>query len=83
MFASLKKQNYFLFELFLFVKLFAMYVSNIAINLLIQDKVCIGFGQNATFCQNIHNVSGADKIIADEVMGETARFTAYKYDGTI
>ncbi len=79
MFATLKKQNYFLFEFFLFAKLSAMYVSNIAINMLIQDKLCVvSYGQNATFCQNIHNASGADKIIADEIMGETARFSAYK-----
>lgn len=80
MFAALKKQNYFLFEFFLFAKLSAMFLSNIAISFLIQDKICtVNHGQSATFCQNLHNVSAsADKVIADEIMGETARFSAYK-----
>lgn len=79
MFAFLKKQNYFLFEFFLFAKLSAMFVSNIAISFIAQDKICtVNYGQNATFCQNIHNLSGAEKVIADEIMAETSRFSAYK-----
>lgn len=75
-----RKQNFFFFELFLFAKLAAMYLSNIAINLLIQDKICgITHGQSMHFCQNIHEANTTvDKALADEILGDSTRFVAYK-----
>ena len=81
MFAMLRQQNYFLFEFFLFAKLAGMYVSNIAISMLIQDKICVvNYGQNGHFCQNIHEANGTmEKAVGDEVLGDASRFVAYKW----
>lgn len=77
----LKQQNYFLFEFFLFAKLAAQYVSNIAISMLIQDKICmVNYGQDMHFCQHIQEMNSTEAIqkMRDDILGETTQFVGYK-----
>ncbi|KAI2806544.1 hypothetical protein BLOT_008501 [Blomia tropicalis] len=77
----LRSNNYFLFELFLFLRLTALFVSAIAISMLIQDKTClVTYGQNVNFCLNIQNqvLNATEDSIRDKILAETTRFNNYK-----
>lgn len=78
----LNEQNYFLFEFFLFFKLSAMFMSNIAINMLFQDKVClVDYGQDVYFCQNIQDMNATETMehTRDQILGVTTRLVGYKW----
>ena len=81
MLTKLKESNYFLLEIFLYLRLTAALVSAIAISLLIQDKIClVSFGETATFCQNIQTVMNTteQRSIKDAILTTTAHYGNYK-----
>ena len=76
-----KHVNFYLFEAFLMFRFVSQSISMIAINLLIQDKIClIQYDQNATYCQNIQLESDTDeeKWIQNQILSEATTFNLYK-----
>lgn len=76
-FAKLSQNNYFLFEVFVVFRLFALMLPTIAKSLLVQDKICLfTYNQTISFCQNIHLPmnSTEDETVKDRILAETAQF---------
>lgn len=79
--ASLRASNYYLFELFLFLRLSSVFASAIAYSMLLQDKLCyISYNQTAAFCQNIQaDISNtSNEMVKNDILAETTRFSNYK-----
>lgn len=79
MWAKLKGQNYFMFELFIFVRVTGMYMSQIAQSMIIQDKICLlNYNQSDFFCENIHEIQVASKeSVKDHILADSAQFANY------
>ena len=78
----LRESNYFLFEIFAFIRMVALFIPNIAKNVLIQDKICfVDHNQTAEFCQNIHHQfnTTAENDMKNLVLAEAATFGTYVY----
>ena len=79
---QLRESNYFLFELFAFIRLVALLIPSIAKNVLIQDKIClVDYDQTAAFCQSIHQEFNTteERQMKDLVLSDAAKFGNYVY----
>ena len=57
-----KAQHYFVFEIFIVLRLFALMIPTISKSLLIQDKICLlVYNQSRQFCENIHIIDELDE----------------------
>ena len=77
---SLRQNGYFLFELFIVVRMTAQFMPQIVKNMLVQDKVCLyTLKLNATFCQDLHGDfnTTAEKDAKNAVLAESAIFGNY------
>lgn len=78
--SSFRESNYFLLELFVFLRITALYTSVIAQNYLLQDKLClITYNQTAEFCQNIEEKQTTDALesVKNDVLADTAQYSNY------
>lgn len=76
----IKREKYFLFELYTIVRMVGVSIGLFASSLLVQDKFCaVVYGQSRMFCQNISEemVSAEDDQIKNDVFSHTIMFTNY------
>lgn len=80
-FVFVQKSNYFIFELFIIVRLVALIVPNVSKSLLIQDKICLfKYEQDDEFCLRIHqdlNWTTEQVLIKDHILAEATQFIGY------
>ncbi|XP_027201440.1 uncharacterized protein LOC113795458 isoform X1 [Dermatophagoides pteronyssinus] len=80
LFQSLRRHNFFLFDIYIFQFLFSYGLQLITINFLVQDKICrTRFNQSEYFCQHIHEdiFDGSEQIIKDRILASTALYNNY------
>ena len=81
MFAYLREENFFIFEVFFTLKLIASMSPGLATGMLLQDKICLfRHNQSAYFCQNIQlqwNTT-AEENMKDLILTETSQFSQYR-----
>ena len=76
----LSRNNYFLFDVYIFLSLFTYGIQVLATSLLLQDKICrLRFNQTKYFCQHINEdiFVGADQIHKDQILASAALFNNY------
>ena len=81
LFQSLRRHNFFLFDIYIFQFLFSYGLQLITINFLVQDKICrTRFNQSEYFCQHIHEdiFDGSEQIIKDRILASTALYNNYR-----
>ncbi|KAH7636323.1 hypothetical protein HUG17_10293 [Dermatophagoides farinae] len=79
-FRILHRNNFFLFDMYIFLTLFTYGIQIITTNLLLQDKICrLHYNQSQFFCQHINEdiFEGDDKIIKDRILSSAALFNNY------
>ncbi len=82
MFAILKKHNFFLFEIFLIIKIQALLAPVLSSSMLIQDKIClVQHQQSAEFCMNLQRPSrnSEEAAMQELVLADTVKFSNYVY----
>ena len=82
MWTLLKRNNYYIFELFIFCRSISYSISSIAQSLLIQDKIClITYQQNVSFCDKIQHNSPTAQLEneKDHILADSAQFNNYMY----
>lgn len=77
----LNQQKYFLLETLTALYYASYSLSEIALDLLVQDKICLTkFNQTDTFCQHINKVTKS--TIKDHILVDLSVFKVYKYVNT-
>ncbi|XP_075585866.1 uncharacterized protein LOC124498504 [Dermatophagoides farinae] len=80
LFQTLRRNNFFLFDVYIVVFLFSFGVQLLTINYLVQDKICrIRYNQSKFFCQHIHEdiFDGDEKITKDQILSSAALYNNY------
>ena len=81
--SKLKAHNYFLFELWVLIRVTAVGAIGIAVTMLVQDKICINkYHQSIEYCQQISKdvKSAAEQSTRDHILADSTKFSTYKYD---
>lgn len=79
--SQLRSSNYYLFEVFIFFRLLAFSISAIAIQYIVQDKICIvRYNQTIAFCTNIEADSQTSEQMGfrDKILSDAAIFNNWK-----
>ena len=81
---TINMNNYFLLEVYIFLRAIGQSVSSLALNLLIQDKICFNkYNQSSYFCQHINNINDdsimVEQSIKNHILAESTQFGNYKY----
>ena len=70
----ISSNHYFLFELFVLVRLSAQSMLTITLHVMTQDKYCyIVHSQTKSFCENIHSDS-IQSVVKDQILSESVQF---------
>lgn len=81
MWQFLKSENFFAFELFIFIRALQSTVSGIAVTLLVQDKICVNrYNQSVHFCQHINEPmeTMAEQEVKDRILADSTLFGNYR-----
>ncbi|KAH9528385.1 hypothetical protein DERF_002338 [Dermatophagoides farinae] len=81
LFQTLRRNNFFLFDVYIVIFLFSYAMEILTINYLVQDKICrIRYNQSKFFCQHIHEdiFNGDEKITKDHILSAAALYNNYK-----
>ena len=81
LFQTLRRNNFFLFNVYIVIFLFSYAMEILTINYLVQDKICrIRYNQSKFFCQHIHEdiFDGDEKITKDQILSSAALYNNYK-----
>lgn len=80
MWPIIKRENYFLFELYATVRMIGVAIRFFADNLLIQDKFCANvFNQTVAFCQTINDADSSNLVgkIKDDIFSHSVMMSTY------
>lgn len=76
-----KENNYFLLELYIFLRAVGQSVGSISLSLLIQDKICLDrYNETRDFCAHINDPmkSAIDQNTKNHILAESTQFGNYK-----
>lgn len=81
MFQTFRRNNYYLFDLNIFLLVIAYSVENLTNTVLIQDKICLeSFNQSEKFCIELNQLNPIDSdevSIKNEILQQSATFKNY------
>lgn len=77
----LRASNFYLLELYIFLKAVSTALSTLSLALITQDKICLNeYNQTVTFCENIHKQMNTtvEVNVKNDILAESTTFGNYK-----